>query len=228
MSTTTMRVTRGRTGKLPTPATRKGFVSDFDEDGGSPPPSPSRKASKKAENTQEEPVEDKFVDVPEVKEVVPEKKPGPVFETFKTNKTLEDGLCVVRALGGGRYEIVNLKNVDQEHFSSEEMGSVINSNDSRREALDVDEKEWDTAKFTLGQAVRSASMLFCMLQHEYHANSPSRKVDLPHSKAPFRVASHYLSFRHGRLEAPPSFQGRYSKPGISALDASLQVDVRRD
>ena len=200
-----MRVTRGRTGKLPTPATRKGFVSDFDEEEGSPPPSPSRKGFKKAEKAQEEVVEEKLVDVPEVKEFVPEKKPGPVFETFKTNKKLDDGLCVVRALGGGRYEIVNLKNVDQEQFSSEEMGFVINNNDSRREVLDVDEKEWEAAKFTLGQAVRSASKFFYMLQHEYHANSPFRKVDLPHSKAPFRVASRHLSFRHGRLEAPPSF-----------------------
>jgi len=205
MSTPTMRVTRGRTGKLPTPATRKGFVSDFDEEEGSPPPSPSRKGFKKAEKAQEEVVEEKLVDVPEVKEFVPEKKPGPVFETFKTNKKLDDGLCVVRALGGGRYEIVNLKNVDQEQFSSEEMGFVINNNDSRREVLDVDEKEWEAAKFTLGQAVRSASKFFYMLQHEYHANSPFRKVDLPHSKAPFRVASRHLSFRHGRLEAPPSF-----------------------
>ena len=185
MSTPAMRVTRGRTGKLPTPATRKGFVSDFDEEEGSPPPSPSRKASKKAENTQEEPVEDKVVDVPEVKEVVPEKKPGPVFETFKTNKKLEDGLCVVRALGGGRYEIVNLKNVDQEQFSSEEMGCVINNNDSRREVLDVGEREWEAAKFTLGQAVRSASKLLGMLQHKHNADSPCRENDLPHPKAPF-------------------------------------------
>ncbi|KAH7386289.1 hypothetical protein BKA64DRAFT_711519 [Cadophora sp. MPI-SDFR-AT-0126] len=155
-----MRVTRGRTGKLPTPVARKGFVSEFnEEEESSPPPSLSRKRVDKAEEAEEE-----VVNTQEVNDVVPEKKRGPVFETFKTNKKLVDGLCVVRALGGGRYEIVNLNNVDQQQFSSEEMGVFIENNESRRNILDVGEKEWEAAKFTLGQAVRSADKSIFRIQ----------------------------------------------------------------
>ncbi|KAG4443272.1 hypothetical protein IFR05_001216 [Cadophora sp. M221] len=148
-STPTLRVTRGRTGKLPTPASRRGFVTEFEEEDGSSPPSPSRKSLLNAEK---EPAE-----VPEeVLEVVPAKKLGPVFAVFKSTKKLPDGLCIVRALGGGRYEFVNLKEVDQDQFSSEETGAAIKANGGRRSILAVDDKEWEAAKFNCGQAVRSA------------------------------------------------------------------------
>ncbi|KAL5331765.1 hypothetical protein ACEPPN_001303 [Leptodophora sp. 'Broadleaf-Isolate-01'] len=143
-----MRVTRGRTGKLPIPASRRGFVTEFEEDG-SPPPSPSRKS---LPNAEKEPAQ-----VPEeVLEVVPAKKPGPVFVVFKSTKKLLDGLCIVRALGGGRYEFVNLTEVNQEQFSSEDTGAAIKADEGRRSILAVDDKEWEAAKFTCGQAVRSA------------------------------------------------------------------------
>ncbi|KAK0111447.1 hypothetical protein ONS95_001806 [Cadophora gregata] len=155
-SSPTMRVTRGRTGKLPTPARRKEFVCDFNEEEDSPPPSPSRKRIKLAM--------EEVIDTQGVQEVVPQKKPGPVFEVFKTNKKLEDGLCVVRALGGSRYEIVNLKSVDTQQFSSEETGAIIKGNESRHNILDIGEKEWEAVKFTLGQAVRSANKAIFRIQ----------------------------------------------------------------
>ncbi|KAH7317698.1 hypothetical protein BKA65DRAFT_381132, partial [Rhexocercosporidium sp. MPI-PUGE-AT-0058] len=69
---------------------------------------------------------------------------------------LADGLCVVRALGGGRYEIVNLTDISQEQFSSEETGALIQADGGRRGILALDDKEWEAAKFNCGQAVRSA------------------------------------------------------------------------
>lgn len=145
-----MRVTRGRTGKLPTPALRKGFVTEFEDDA-SPPPSPTRKSIPKvvqepapASDPEEEP------------EPVPEKKPDPVFEIFKTHKKLKEGLCIIRVLGKGRYELVSLKDIDQQHFSSEKIGAVIESNAARRNILALGEEDWEVAKFNCGQAVRSA------------------------------------------------------------------------
>lgn len=139
-----MRVTRQKTGKLPPRTVREDVVEDYE----SPPPSPSRKRPAEA---MEEPLE-----VPEVVEVVVPKKEVPAFQTFKSNKKLEGGLCLVRPLGGGKYEIINVEKVDQELFTSKETGRMVKADESRRMALSIDEQVWKTAQFKCTQAASSA------------------------------------------------------------------------
>jgi len=81
------------------------------------------------------------------------------FETFTTEKQLEGGLCIVRSLGGGEYEIVNLKSVDRDLISSEEVGRSINEDRERFQAFQIDEAAWNDAKLKVGQAVKSASWI---------------------------------------------------------------------
>ncbi|XMA14841.1 hypothetical protein WAI453_007632 [Rhynchosporium graminicola] len=149
-STPTMRVTRGRTGKLPTPTSRKGFVTVF-EDSESPPPSPSRK---KLPKFAEEPISPQVPD--ELLQVVPYKKPAPFLQTFQSKKKLPDGLCIVRALGGGRYEVVPLKDVDLEVASAKENGALIESDAGLRSVLSITPEEWASAKWACDQAISSA------------------------------------------------------------------------
>ena len=83
--------------------------------------------------------------------------PHPAFETFTADITLQEGLSIVRSLGGGKYEIVNLKHVDPDLISSEETGRMIKEDPERLRNIGLDDKDWELAKFKCGQAVSSAS-----------------------------------------------------------------------
>lgn len=85
-------------------------------------------------------------------------KPAPIFETFKSNKNLQDGLCVLRSLGGGKYELVNLSTVDGAAFSSEDIGNRIKRIPECLKLLQTTNENWDEVKLKVGQAVGSASM----------------------------------------------------------------------
>jgi hypothetical protein len=98
----------------------------------------------------------KVVGGEELVEVI-EEAPHPVFETFETNVTLQDGLSIVRSLGGGKYEIINLKHVDPEAITSAETGAVIKADKKLLKAMEIDDLEWQVAKFKVNQAVGSAS-----------------------------------------------------------------------
>lgn len=89
-----------------------------------------------------------------------------VFQTFETDAKLEGGLCIVRPLGGGKYEIVNLSQVDQEAFSSKDIGATIKGNRGRLNALDVSKEQWDIAAFKCSQAVASSSKIILPLSYE--------------------------------------------------------------
>lgn len=85
----------------------------------------------------------------------------PVFQTFKSDVQLQDGLSVVRDLGGGRYEIVNLTTASVNRFASEKVGIEIQSDENRLAIIEgLDEKQWTTAKENCLQAKRSASKLW--------------------------------------------------------------------
>ncbi len=93
-------------------------------------------------------------------------KPAPVFETFKTNKTLRDGLCVVRSLGGRKYELVNLNTVDGAAFSSEEIGSRIKNVPECLKLLQTTNENWEEVKLKVGQAVGSASTFLVQIRRD--------------------------------------------------------------
>ncbi|KAL3420129.1 hypothetical protein PVAG01_08628 [Phlyctema vagabunda] len=79
-----------------------------------------------------------------------------IFQTFRTEADLAQGLCVLRSLGGGLYEVVNLQKVSLPTVSSEEMGAVIRGNQDRRAALDINPKVWEEVQLKALQGVRSA------------------------------------------------------------------------
>lgn len=83
-----------------------------------------------------------------------------VFETFTSTEKLDMGLCIVRPLGGGKYELINLTQVNQQVFSSKETGLMIQDNEARLQAIGMSKEQWDLAKFKCDQAMKSASKTF--------------------------------------------------------------------
>ena len=80
----------------------------------------------------------------------------PVFTTFKTKAKLDNGLCLVRSLGGGNFEIVNLTTVADGALGSEETGNLIKNDAALMRMVDIEKKEWDDARIKCNQAVMSA------------------------------------------------------------------------
>lgn len=88
-------------------------------------------------------------------------KPAPkFFETFATNANLNEGLCVVRKLANGQYEIMSLNPSVHEAgvFGEMEFGSQLREESSgeRLKMLEGVEKTWKGAEFRVGQGVSSA------------------------------------------------------------------------
>jgi hypothetical protein len=84
-----------------------------------------------------------------------------VFQTFETDAKLQAGLCIIRPLGGGKYEIINMSRVNQEDISSKETGTLVNGNEPRFKAMNVSKEQWDTAAFKCGQVILSSSKITC-------------------------------------------------------------------
>jgi predicted nucleic acid-binding Zn-ribbon protein len=89
-----------------------------------------------------------------VEAAVMEKKP--IFTVFNADETLEEGLCVIRSLGGGMYELVNLKNAPRFDIATEETGEIIKTVPERRGMLDIPAEQWEAARVKAELAVRSA------------------------------------------------------------------------
>ncbi|PBP24038.1 hypothetical protein BUE80_DR005167 [Diplocarpon rosae] len=140
-----MRITRLKTGRLPARIIREDVVSDFEDD----EPLHSLSASMS-------PVSADQAEIPQILRPVIPKQPVPIFQIVKVDRKLEDGLCLVRALGHGRYELVNLKNVDHDIISSKETGVMIKADEERLNAFKLDKKEWEATAFKCHMAVGSA------------------------------------------------------------------------
>ncbi len=93
-----------------------------------------------------------FDDATELVEV--EKKP--VFTVFESEAPLEEGLCVVRSLGGGKYELVNLDAVPRNYLASEEIGITIKNIPQRREMFTITKERWQEASVKIELAAKSA------------------------------------------------------------------------
>jgi len=127
------------------------------------------------EDPEESEEEIEAISVPEVAELEEEPveavvvaPPRPVFEKFSTKAKLEEGICVVRPLGGGKYELINLSKVDLQRLSSEEVGRQIKDTPPLLSLLDLANNNWDQLKLKSGQAVASASKY--QLSHIPHPN----------------------------------------------------------
>lgn len=82
---------------------------------------------------------------------------APVFKTFSVDDTLEDGLSILRGLGDGKYEIINLGRVHAGQMGSEETGRLFSGIPGRIQMVDIDEEAWKEAELKCGQALKSAS-----------------------------------------------------------------------
>lgn len=83
--------------------------------------------------------------------------PKPIFETFSTKTKLQEGICAVRPLGGGKYEIVNLSVVELPRFGTEEIGALLKNTPALLNLLDVKDEDWNNVKLKAQQAVASSS-----------------------------------------------------------------------
>ena len=80
-----------------------------------------------------------------------------VFTTFSTSVVLYGGLNVIRPLGDGKYEIINLNATTQNVVGSVDMAMLVKTVPERQAALTIDEKQWDAAKLKCNVAVRITS-----------------------------------------------------------------------
>lgn len=135
-----MRETRAKTGKLPP----KKIIS-FDDPEESDHEIESIPAADVAE-VKEEPIQT-IVAVP----------PKPIFETFSTKTKLQAGLCIVRPLKHGKYELVNLSQAEMSQLASEEIGHQIQKKPELLSLLDTTVKDWEDLKNKSTQTLASAS-----------------------------------------------------------------------
>jgi hypothetical protein len=98
-----------------------------------------------------------YIDEEEEDTLVSMEPPRPVFETFTADIQLQEGLNIIRDLGGGKYEIVNLTAVDSNEFASEEIGRSIKSIPARLALINMSDGAWSTVKSKCHQAAMSAS-----------------------------------------------------------------------
>jgi hypothetical protein len=126
--------------KRPTRATRKQVTYKYESE-----------EESEAEPEVEDEDDYRFDDV-EVVEV----ETKPVFTEFEAEGELEEGLCIVRSLGGGKYELVNLNTVPRSLLGSEETGEIIKGKEERRAMFAIDKEQWDEVIAKTEMAAKSA------------------------------------------------------------------------
>ena len=87
------------------------------------------------------------------------KDPDAIFKTFKSNIELSAGLCIVRSLGKGRYEIVNLHSVTALDLTTQTMTETLQREQGRLAMFEVKTHDWKNAIFACDQAVAAKSEL---------------------------------------------------------------------
>lgn len=115
-------------------------------------------------------------------EVVEAAETKPVFETFSTDKALAEGLCIIRSLGCGTYEILSLKDASCNVLGSEKTGRMIKEIPGRFEMVDMSEEDWKVAKFNCDQAKSSASKTHHNLESQLSTSRPTGVNILPLSE----------------------------------------------
>jgi len=66
------------------------------------------------------------------------------------------GLCIVRSLGGGKYELVNLNTVPRGLIASEDTGNILKGDPERRQMFAINKEQWDEAILKSELAAKSA------------------------------------------------------------------------
>jgi hypothetical protein len=87
----------------------------------------------------------------------PERFVFETFATFKSKSHLRDGLNLVRHVGGGKYEIVNLQYASPDVMGSEEVGNYLRDDPKRLELFEQAREGFGNSKSNIEQAANSAS-----------------------------------------------------------------------
>jgi len=82
--------------------------------------------------------------------------PTPVFVTISTNARLGEGISIVRSLGGGQYEIMNIGQTDHATLTSEETAHMIKADDERMKAMNSAGMQWGKLSYTVNQTIKAA------------------------------------------------------------------------
>lgn len=86
----------------------------------------------------------------------------PISTTFKTTAKLANGLCIVRQVGVGKFEIINLSTVPDGTLGSEEVGAMIANNSTLANMIDISQQEWNNARVKCQQGLMSARKFFAV------------------------------------------------------------------
>jgi hypothetical protein len=81
----------------------------------------------------------------------------PIFTVFRSENKLDEGICVIRSLGDGNYELVNLSNAHD--MAAEETGDIIKATPGRRDMLAIPSELWKDVQAKADMAVKSAGEL---------------------------------------------------------------------
>lgn len=82
-----------------------------------------------------------------------------MFTKFKSTTKLHEGLSIVRDIGGGRYEIICLRNINLAALGAEEVGEHVKSSQRCMDLLAAEEKEWKSSKDKVEFLLNNASKL---------------------------------------------------------------------
>lgn len=83
-----------------------------------------------------------------------------VFQVFSTKTHLNEGLSIVRRLGNGSYEIVNLDRLTADDLTTSTVKEEILSQDGRVGMFDIQANQWEGASFKCHQATMSAGISY--------------------------------------------------------------------
>lgn len=82
----------------------------------------------------------------------------PVFQGFTTDAKLFGGLCVIRPLGKGRFEVLNLQRAPLQDLTSYDSAQLLAEDQGRLDSLNNIKRNWVDLKFKVEQTFSSASM----------------------------------------------------------------------
>jgi hypothetical protein len=81
-----------------------------------------------------------------------------VFQTFSTKSTLQNGLCIIRGLGKGKYEIVNLDSLTADDLTTPGIKAKLSRDKGRVDMFDIQPIDWEGVQFKCNQALMGAGM----------------------------------------------------------------------
>jgi predicted nucleic acid-binding Zn-ribbon protein len=84
---------------------------------------------------------------------------NPIFTVFRSENKLDEGICVIRSLGDGNYELVNLNNAHHSDMAAEKTGEIIKAVPGRRDMLAIPSELWNDVQAKAEIAIKSAGEL---------------------------------------------------------------------